>query len=229
MPSCAMPAATPIISCSRMPTLTTRSGCRSRTPAVSKPSTPMSASTSGQPRIVVERIGRDAREALSHAVHGHASTSGDDGVRAARLAGRDRPLERVVVARVGARGRPALEREALRDAVGPAVRGAEVVDDDRGQAVESHPPGERDRLVVRALGELSVAEHAEDARAAAARRRAARARGRRRSAGRGRASRSRSRRPGSARRRGDGRGASRTCRSRRARSTGMKPLAASTA
>ena len=28
-----------------------------------------------QPRIVVERIGRDAREALSHAVHGHAPTT----------------------------------------------------------------------------------------------------------------------------------------------------------
>ena len=167
MPSCARPAATPIISCSRMPTLITRSGCRSRgavrrscrrrcrrarAPAADRRRAACDVTRVKRSRMVSTVMpppGR-RRRAAGPAAPASIARSSASWSRACALA---------VV-------QPSL-LEAVRDAVGPAVGGAEVVDDDRGQAVEAEAPGERDRLVVGALGELAVAQDADHARSAA--------------------------------------------------------------
>ena len=78
-PSKARPAATPIISCSRMPTLNTRSWRGSS-------ETPISASTMRRARIVVERARGALVEALAHGGHRATSATTTCGARAGRCA-----------------------------------------------------------------------------------------------------------------------------------------------
>ena len=88
----------------------------------------------------------------------------DDDVRPAGRSRGERSLQRPVVAPGDRTRTPPLDGEPALDAAGPPVRGGLVVDDDGGEPVETEPAGERDRLVVRALVQLGVAEQADDAR-----------------------------------------------------------------
>ena len=147
-----------------MPTLITRCGCRSRAPACSKASSPMSASTTasrGSPSRASE-VTRVKRWRMVSTVTASTSATTACGLPGSAAAmARSSASWSLASAR---RGRPALAREARLDAVGPAVGRAVVVDDHGHQPVEAEPARERDGLVVGALCELAVAEHAEHAR-----------------------------------------------------------------
>ena len=153
-----MPPAMPIISASRMPTLTTRSGCSA--PIASSRLAEMSATTTAT------RGSSSSSSATTSMKRSLMPITAPRRRRrsAGRVAGAERALERVLVAAVDGLGRPALAAEPRRDATGPAVGGGRVVDGDHRQGVEADPAGEGDRLVVRALVELAVADQAEDAR-----------------------------------------------------------------
>ena len=73
-----------------------------------------------------------------------------------------RLAKRHVVTAVDASRHPALDGEAGLESAGPSQRRALVVDGDDRQPVEAERPGDRDRLGVRALVELSVADQADD-------------------------------------------------------------------
>ena len=136
--SSASPPATPIISCSRMPTLTTRSGCGARPARTGRrrcrPARPRRA---GRRRAA----GGGVDEALPHRRSSLApratTTCGRPG------GGRERALERVVVAAVDGRRGPAVDGEPRGDAARPAVGGGRVVDDDTVSA--SRPTRRRRR------------------------------------------------------------------------------------
>ena len=164
MPSCARPAATPIISCSRMPTLITRCGCRGAGAGLLEGVVADVGEHDREPWVAVERLRGDAREALAHGLHGHSSTSA---TTACGLPGTPAAMARSSaswsLASAVAVDQPSPAKRVV-DAGGPAVGRAVVVDDHGHQPVEAEPARERDGLVVGALCELAVAEHAEHAR-----------------------------------------------------------------
>src|SRR5262245_8428007 len=91
--------------------------------------------------------------------------NGDHQVRSVGWAYRQRALDLVVITAVDGRRRPAVYREVWCDTAAPAVRRRLVVDRDHGQVRQSGGAGVRDRLVIRTLVKLSVADEHEDARA----------------------------------------------------------------
>ena len=78
------------------------------------------------------------------------------------MASRQGRLDRVVVPTVDVDGVPPLDLESLRDAAGPSVVGAGIVDDDRCQAIEAETSGNGDGFVNGALLELAVTQEHED-------------------------------------------------------------------
>src|SRR5215469_15449638 len=177
-PASASPPATPISSCSRMPTLITRPGWR----AAARPnwSALMSASTTARrgswssnsvavamkrSRIVSMAAFSLTRAGLGAAEHWVLGFhDGDDGVRPPLVRRGEGGLERVVVAAVHDQDRPSLALEPGRDATGPAVCRGGIVDDHGVQAVQADRAGERDGLVVGAFVEFGVADEGKHAR-----------------------------------------------------------------
>ena len=147
MPVSARPAPTLTSSCSRMPTLTTRSGWRALDVA-EELAGDLGVAPAPTERSVVDagrrRCGRTACAGSRVRVVScscSSSTSGDDqAFGTAEAAGGQGRLERVVVAPVDGRDLPALGREPLRDPAGHGVRRRAVVDDDHGEVRRARGP-----------------------------------------------------------------------------------------
>src|SRR5262245_18279102 len=170
IPVSASPPATPIIACSRMPRLITRSGCRAlaSSNAVAEMSAVTTTSRGSRSSALVTVSVNTVRMSLTVLVMSVVLVLDDrhhDGL-AAGVTGGERAVERVMVAAVDGLGRPALYLEPAGDAAGPPEARRAVVDDDRGQPVQPEPAGQGDRLLVAALVELAVADQHDRARGA---------------------------------------------------------------
>ena len=162
MPSRAMPAATEINSCSRMPTLTTRSRMPRRRTDLLEAGHADVRQHERDPRIMVERLGDHAGESLAHDAHAVSTTAtttwGRPGAITAN-APSSAPWSRPDTVR-------ALQPSTVNL---PSIPPGQPCVADRlstttaSQIVQAEPAGERDRLVVRALVELGVPDQADDA------------------------------------------------------------------